>query len=489
MKKKNIKNICIGYPPYDKSKSLTLLSRNREFQYFKEFRYQYPLISSSAATILKNEGYNVYFLDSLIREITTTEWFDILDDMKPELIFFEVKTHLIYYMWEVVDSLKNRYPDIIIVLGGRHVTAFPVESMEHSKVDYILRGCDFDFLLLNLIEYLNGKKKLNQGIYYRSKNGNIKTKGDFEAITTLDNIPFIDRGLTEWTRYSYNNNTSFRKYPITYIMSGRDHWFHNSEFHLSNMLHRNFRVRDTIDVLDEIEFLVQRYNVKEIVDNTLCFPVGEWLSIFCQEMIERKLNKKVRLSCNMNFGLLKKEEYKLMKRAGFNILFFSLEPHNQNILDEANGISNINTVLSSCKHAKKAGLSPHVTVMIGNALDTETDLLNTFSLIKNLLYKGYIDSVYANIVIPYPGTELFATCKSNDLLVTENWSMYDMRQTIIKTKLSESSIRDYIRYFYNLRFNPIFLIRKLFSIRNVYDIKYFIRTLKTVFFDNIEGFD
>ena len=484
MKRKIIKNICIGFPPYNFNEFKALLSKNRGSQYFYKYNHSYPLISSMAATMLKKRGYSVSFLDAIVRDITTMEWFDILDEMKLELLFFEVRTPLIYYMWEIVYSLKNRYPNIIIVLGGEHVSALPFESMENCNVDYILKGANFDFLLMNLVEHLNGKEKLDKGIVYRTKSGNIKNTGDFNDTNKLRNMPFVDRDLTEWSRYAYN--TDFRKHPITYIMSGR-YYVTNKSTNSSSptIFYENYILRDPIDVVDEIEFLVNRYNVKEIIDITKYFPLEEWLSIFCQEIIDRKLNKKVTLHCNVSFATLQKEDYRLMKKAGFKILFFSLELNTVNILDKLNE----DYILYPCREAKEEGLSPHITVAIGHYSDTENSILDIFYLIKNMLKKGDIDFVDANILIPYPGTEIFSKCKSDNLLLTENWSMYDLRQPIIKSKLSHESIKEWIESFYNLRFTPRFLIRSLFSIRSLYDIKYYLRVLKKVFCENLKNSD
>ncbi len=484
MKRKSIKNICIGFPPYNFNKSKGLISKNRGSQYFYKYSHSYPLISSMAATMLKKRGYSVSFLDAIIRDISTIEWFDILDEMKLELLFFEVTTPLICYMWEIVYSLKNRYPNIIIVLGGEHVSALPFESMENCNVDYILKGANFDFLLMNLVEHLNGKEKLDKGIVYRTKNGNIKNTDDFIDTSKLRNIPFLDRDLTEWSRYAYN--TDFRKHPITYIMSGRYYKCNKStNSSLPTIFYENSSLRDPIDVVDEIEFLVNRYNVKEIIDITKYFPLGEWLFIFCQEMIDRKLNKKVILHCNVCFGTLQKEDYRLMKEAGFKSLFFYLQLNTVNILDKLNE----DDIIYSCKEAKREGLSPHITLAIGHYSDTENSILDIYDLIKNMLKKGYIDFVDANILIPYPGTELFSKCKSDNLLLTENWLMYDFTQPIIKNNLSYESIKEWMESFYNLRFMPIFLIRSIFSIRSVYDIKYYLRVLKKVFGENLKDSD
>ena len=69
---------------------------------------------------------------------------------------------------KALEQLKDS--KIKVVLFGDHVTAMPEESMEYSKVDYILTGGDYDFLLLNLVEHLqNLKIKLEPGIWYREE--------------------------------------------------------------------------------------------------------------------------------------------------------------------------------------------------------------------------------------------------------------------------------------------------------------------------------
>ncbi len=87
---------------------------------------------------------------------------------------------------------------------------------------------------------------------------------------------------------------------------------------------------------DEIGSLIDQYGVKSVFDDTGCFPAGEWLKRFANLMIERGYNKKVQFSCNMRFGALKREDYHLMKKAGFRMLLFGIESGNQATLDRLN---------------------------------------------------------------------------------------------------------------------------------------------------------
>ncbi len=71
----------------------------------------------------------------------------------------ETKTPVVKKHWAIISDVKKTLPNSKVVLVGDHVTALPQESMEQSKVDFVLTGGDYDFLLLNLVDFLNGKAK------------------------------------------------------------------------------------------------------------------------------------------------------------------------------------------------------------------------------------------------------------------------------------------------------------------------------------------
>jgi len=108
--------------------------------------------------------------------------------------------------------LEIRNWKLVIVLMGDHVTALPEESLNNSPVDYIITGGDYDFMLLNLVDHLVNKTKLEPGFYFR-KNKKIFNTGKFALKHhSLDTLPIIDRDLTKWKLYAYNN-TNFKISP------------------------------------------------------------------------------------------------------------------------------------------------------------------------------------------------------------------------------------------------------------------------------------
>lgn len=460
--------VSISYPPLESGKGVPLLGQNRQFQWFSHPCFIYPMVPASAATLLKENGYEVYWHDGIAEEWTFDEFVDKISRVTPDLIAVETKTPVVKLHWAIIKKLKKIFPDTKVVLMGDHVTALPSESMENSLVDFVITGGDYDFLLLNLCNYLTDGEVLEAGIWYR-QNGVIKNTGVFQLNHDLDVLPFIDRDLTKWELYSKENG-NYKRTPGTYTMVGRDCWWGKCAFCSWTTTYPRFRSRTPESLLDEIGMLIERFKVKEIFDDTGTFPTGKWLERFCIGMIKRGYNDKIHFSCNMRFGVLKQEHYDLMRKAGFRMLLFGLESANQSTLDRLDKGIQVENITLGCKMAKKAGLEPHLTVMMGYPWETMEDAMRTLDLAKKLFRKRCADTLQATVVIPYPGTPLFEECKKNGWLNTCDWSEYDMRGSVMYSPMGEDEIKELTQGLYKVFFTPHYVLRKLASIRSVDDL-------------------
>ena len=290
----------------------------------------------------------------------------------------------------------------------------------------------------------------------------------------------IDRDLTKWRLYSEKNG-NYGRLPGTYTMAARDCWYHKCTFCSWTTLYNEYHMRKPEALLDEIGILIEKYGVREIMDDSGAFPVGEWLHTFCQGMIDRGYNKKVVMDCNMRFSKLTFEEYKLMKKAGFRFVLFGLESANQETLDRINKGEKIETMIESCKMAQKAGLSVHVTIMFGYPWEGEKEIENTVALGRELLKKGYAKTLQATVCIPYPGTPLYKECLENCWLQTEDYSEYDMRRPIMKTPVGDDRLMEAVQSVYKVAFSPEFIARRIVGIRSWEDVKFIGRAAGKVF--------
>lgn len=475
--------VVISYPPLNSEKGCPTLGQNRQFQYFNKPTFIYPVVPAQAATLLNEAGHEVIWNDCLAQGWNYQQFLDFIRKEKPDLIAFETKTPVIKQHWKIINEIKGQSPSGTapkIVLFGDHVSALPEESFQNSKVDFVLTGGDYDFLLFNLCNALKEQNlgNLEPGIWYR-ENERIKNTGQFQLNHDLNSLPFIDRVLTGWQSYAFKNG-NYKRTPGTYIMSSRDCWYHACTFCSWPTLYPKFRVRSVENVLDEIGELIDKYNVREIMDDSGCFSVGEWLKDFCKGVIERGINKKIYLDCNMRFGALSEEDFSLMKKANFRLLLFGLESANQKTLERINKNITEDRIIQDCICAVKMGLFPHITIMFGYPWESYESALNTLKLASWLLKKGYAYTMQATIVIPYPGSQLFKECKENGWLKSFDWDAYDMKQPVMRSPISDEKLMGLVRKMYKVSFQPEFILRKILTVKDADDFKYSLRAARQV---------
>jgi len=471
--------IAISYPPVQIGKGTPLLAQNRQFQYFREPTYIYPVVPAYAATLLVQVGYDVVWDDAIAKERTYNEWLNNLERDSPDIVAIETKTPVVRKHWKIIDDVKKQIPDARVVLFGDHVTALPRESMENSKVDFVLTGGDYDFLLLNLVEHLEGKEKLEPGIWH-SENGKIKSSGKFQLNHDLDGLPFIDRDLTKWRLYSEKNG-NFKETPGTYTMVGRDCWWRKDggcTFCSWPTLYPTFRVRKPELLVEEIGLLIERYKVKEVFDDTGTFPAGQWIRRFANLMIEREYDEKVRFSCNMRFGALAREDYRLMRKSGFRMLLFGVESASQRTLDRLNKGIKVDDIVRECRVAREEGIEPHITIMVGYPWESLEDASRTMKLAKMLMEKGWAVTLQSTIVMPYPGTRLYEQALENEWfrINPKDYDCFDMTQPILRTvDMEPEEVMRICDEIYKVFFSPRYVFNHLIRIRSWRDVKYSVR--------------
>jgi radical SAM superfamily enzyme YgiQ (UPF0313 family) len=494
--------VSISYPPLESEKGIPCLTQNRQFQWFNNPTYIYPVVPAYAATLLKKNGYEVLWDDGIAQELTYEDWKRRLVFERPDVIAIETKTPAVKRHWEIVEDLKkevefgkqlmcgecnlaglcspkNRKEDIWdpkIVLMGDHASALPKESLKNSRADYIIASGDYDFMLLNLANHLAKKTPLEGGFWYRDKKGEIVSSGPSDLSKhDLNSLPLIDRELTHWEDYAYKNG-NFKYKPGAYMMSGRDCWWGRCTFCAwaqdAMFPGKNFRTMSAKKALAEVDNLI-KLGVKEIMEDSGSLPIGPWLTEFCNGMIERGYNRKVVMSCNMRItGIRDPKVWRLMKRAGFRFILFGLESANQETLDKINKNLKVEEIEPGLKMCKEAGLEPHITAMIGYPWETKEMAERTIALAKKLFKKGYVDTLQGTILIPYPGTALYKYCDKNGLLLAKDYDKFDQREMVMKSPLSSNEAKALVQGLYKSFISPQFVIRKILSIRSSDDIKF-----------------
>jgi anaerobic magnesium-protoporphyrin IX monomethyl ester cyclase len=185
----------------------------------------------------------------------------------------------------------------------------------------------------------------------------------------------------------------------------------------------------------------------------------------------------------MRFGVLSLDDYSLMKKAGFRMLLFGLESGSQRILDELNKGVKVEEIVDSCKKAKDAGLTVHVTIMFGYPDASREEELQTHRLAKKLMEGGYADTLQSTLLIPYPGSRLYETAIEKDWLRYQpgQWEHWDMSEPVLKSdNVSAEEVKRLCDETYKVFLSRRYVLRRLLSIRSFEDLKFTFRGVRKI---------
>lgn len=482
--------IVVGYPSIPNLLGRPQSAQNRQYQEFNESTNIYPMVMASAATMLKNAGHEVFWMDGPAEKYLWEDYLLALCEINPAIILWEIKTPVVKKVWPLIDEVKELLPDCKVILCGDHITALPEESFKNCKVDYCLTGGDFDFGILNILKY----EKL--GLLEKSplKNYCYSPSGDFEPLhgifnqptdTPLSALPVIDRKLTQWELYAYKNG-NYKYLPATYTYFGRDCWYRKDggcTFCSWTNTFKNFRVVSVGQAMSEVENCAS-LGIREIFDDTGTFPVGKWLNDFCNEMIKFNKGKKhgkakITMGCNMRPGALKESDYRAMGAAGFRFILYGMESANFATTEKINKGQGEGDTEEAVKWATKHGMDPHLTLMVGYPFESKQDAEKTIEKARYLFKKGYAKTLQATICIPYPGTKLFRQCEENGWLkYGSDWDQYNMRRPVMICPMTDGEVLEMTRGIYKSCLTPSFMAKKIISIRTKDDVKFLYRAGK-----------
>lgn len=369
--------------------------------------YNTPTGTLYVATVLKEKGYNVKFIDCLIEANYRAK---IMNELDGTLCVgaYCMSIH-IKHLVPLLQEIKDAQPDIKVVLGGPHPTLFPEQTADDELVDFVVRG-EGEETMLELVEVLErGETDFShiKGICYK-QDGKVISTANREFLD-MDSLPFVD-----WSLMSPVALDSMKS------LIGRVQTSRGCPFKCAfciNVVTNNqkMRYRSPAKVVDEIEHLVKDFGVKRIGIRDEIFLVNRRQA---REITEEIIRRGIKITwiANPHIRYLRKtwiddEFLDLLVRAGCDKLQGGGESGSQRILDMLHKTITPDDILNFVKRAKQHGITPLVSFLTGVPGETEEEQLETLRLIWKIL--EIAPETFINgpaMYRPYPGGELYDKC-------------------------------------------------------------------------------
>lgn len=382
--------------------------------------FEFPVSICYLAALIEKIGKKVEIFDGRLSKNLLKDFSNLLERGNFDIVGFSTVTPSTTNTMRLAAAVKQKKPGTITIIGGVHPTVIGPKVLEQMRdIDIAVFG-EGEQTIAELLRNLETNQPLSDvcGLAFR-KGSSIVQTGRRELIKDLDSIPFPAYHLADISKYGTNPGLFVEK-PIIAIITSRGCPFNCNFCADSVVWQHRCRLRRAQKVVDEMEFLVKDYRVKEIkfFDDTFTIDRARAVEI-CNEILKRNL--RVIWRCASRVDRIDLELLKLMKKSGCCSISFGLESGSDEMLKRMNKGTTVQQGRTAVRLAKQAGLWVNGLFMLnypGETVETVEQTIR-FSRELDLDYAGF------NLVIPHFGTKMYDEIKENYKVEPKVWDNPD----------------------------------------------------------------
>lgn len=319
-----------------------------------------------------------------------------LDD-RPDLVCLQVYITNAYRAYAIADHYRRR--GIYVAMGGLHVTALPEEALQHA--DTIVTGPGEEAFPRFVADF---RAHRPQRVYTAQ-------------VRQIADIPPIRRDLIHRRRYFVPNSLV--------VSRGCPHhcdFCYKDAFYSSG---RSFYTTSVDRALQEIDSLPGRH-LYFLDDHLLGNPV------FARQLFEgmRGMGRVFQGAATVK-SILEGDLIERARDAGLRSIFVGFETFSQENLRSEHKYQNLARDYAACAHRlHDLGIMINGSFVFG----MDHDDADTFRRTVDWAVEHAITTATFHILTPYPGTRLYQRMEAEGRIVTRDWSRYDTRTVVYKTR-------------------------------------------------------
>jgi radical SAM superfamily enzyme YgiQ (UPF0313 family) len=295
----------------------------------------------------------------------------------------------------IVTALKQRRPDVHVILGGPQATAAAEETLKaFPSVDVVVRG-EGETILPALLERLSTKEDLGflLGISYRSA-WNVIRNPDAPLLKDLDSLPLP----------AFHLLSHLKEFDFLPLEIGRGCPFSCTFCSTSQFFRRSYRLKSAERLVQQMLGLKQTYGIRnfELVHDNFTVDRKRVVA-FCEALLSS--GAKLIWSCSARTDCIDDDLIDLMRRAGCRGIFLGIESGSARMQEVIQKRLNLEAARQRIRHTDRRKVEAAVAMITGFPEETGEDLRETVHFFVDALRYDYV-TPQLTLLSPLTGTPI-----------------------------------------------------------------------------------
>ena len=356
------------------------------------------------ASVARNDGCTSSVVDAAALSLSEQELLQRLAEVRPEILCISSTTLAIGNANSFAVEAKRLIPALIVIVGGPHVTATPLETMARCPAfDMAVIG-EGEATLVELLRAHRAGSNLSSvaGLIVREGN-ELRDTGRRPFIADLDSLPFPAWDLLEGFPQRYLPAPfKVRQLPATTLVTTRG-CPNTCIFCDRSVFGSSCHAYSAEYVVRQMTELYHRYGIREFsFEDDTFITFKSRLQDICNRLIELGLD--ISWTCLGRVNHVTADNLRLMKRAGCWQISFGIESGSQEILYLINKRIRLDQVRQAVRLSREAGIRTKGFFILGHPGETRETMRMTIDFALELP----LDDISVCHMTPFPGTELHA---------------------------------------------------------------------------------
>jgi radical SAM superfamily enzyme YgiQ (UPF0313 family) len=370
------------------------------------------------ASVLEAHGFDVRYL-IYVDPLDAAQMLPLASEA--DVVCFSAMTPTVDLVKDLCTQVKELTPAVVTVVGGPHVTARPVQTLEQGPaIDFGMIG-ECEHRLPQLLRSIDHPERV-AGVVLRESDGKVHLSSQNVEPVIISEVPLpayhlLNRSLEQ---YAHNIRTSRGcSYGCEFCYDSRT-WNSFSE-----------STRRPSQVLDELKLLARTLKPHTLVHFSDAIFNLDWEN-YTQGLVERikRAELSLRFSFDTRVDHMDEEQARKLVAAGFLYFRMGFESTQENQLSISKKAITQADQLEASRIVRRVSNQAviHAYMVTGLPGSNRKSISLDAERIHSLVVGEVVDVVGNKVLVPYPGTDYHEQAEDFGVdIITTDWAKYDRR--------------------------------------------------------------